>query len=175
MQNHKRSAQTAIGVPTCGIWHASGHGGKSEHQAGCWPWKTTKGAPKLQLENPSKLECAHASLGMHQGMEVNVNIKQAAGNGKPQKEHPNHNWSACTWHWACIRHGGEHEHQAGCWQWKTTKGAPNMHQGMEVNPNIKQAAGNKRLQKEHTNCNWSAQTTMGVPTCDFGAICAQKH
>jgi len=89
--------------------------------------QTAIGAPKLQLE------CAHASLGMHQGMEVNGNIKQAAGNGKPQKEHPKCNWST-----------------------KTTIGVPahgiGHASGMEVNMNTKQAVGNGKPQKEHPTC-----------------------
>jgi len=42
------------------------------------------------------LEHLHVALGMRQGMEVNLNIKQAAANGKLQLEHPNCILSAQT-------------------------------------------------------------------------------
>jgi len=72
-------------------------------KAGYWQWKTTKRAPKLQLDQLHVILGHDMALGMHQGMEVNLNIKQAAGNAKPQKECPNRNWSAHMWHLACIR------------------------------------------------------------------------
>jgi len=74
------------------------------------------------------------ALGMHQGMEVNLNIKQAAANEKLKLEHPNYILSAQTaigvpthgiGH--ALGHRGESEHQAGCCQWKTTIGAPKLH------------------------------------------------
>jgi len=43
-----------------------------------------------------------------------------------------------------------------------------MHQGMEVNLNIKQAAANGKLQLEHPNYILSTQTAIGVPTCGIG-------
>jgi len=85
------------------------------------------------------------ALGMRQGMEVNLNIKQAAANGKLQLEHPNCILSAQTaigapacdiGHHDESGNGGESEHQVGCWQWKTAIGAPKLH-------------------FEYPNCNWS--------------------
>jgi len=43
-----------------------------------------------------------------------------------------------------------------------------MHQGMEVNLNIKQAAANGKLQLEHPSSILSAKTTIGVPACGIG-------
>jgi len=51
-------------------------------------------SPKLQLEFLHILGPSVA-FDMHQGMDANLNIKQATGNGKPQKEHPNCNWINC--------------------------------------------------------------------------------
>jgi len=123
---------------------------------------------------------------------VNLNIKQAAGNGKPQLQHPSCNWSTQTAIGApacdighASGHGGELEYQAGRWQWKTTKGTPklpleSLHdvilghpmslgtlQGMQVNLNIKPPA--------MENHKRSSQTTIGVPPSDFGPLCNESH
>ena len=86
------------------------------------------------------------SLGIHQGMEVNLNIKQAAANGKLQLEYPNYILSTKTTIGVPTHgighssgHGGEPEHQAGCCQWKTTIGVPKLH-------------------FEYQNYNWSTYT-----------------
>jgi len=61
------------------------------------------------------------TLGMHQGMEVNLNIMQAAANGKLQLVYPNYILSTKTTIGVptcglghVSGHGGEPEHQAGC-------------------------------------------------------------
>jgi len=43
-----------------------------------------------------------------------------------------------------------------------------MHQGMEVNLNIKQAAAKGKLQLEYPNYILSTKTTIGAPACGIG-------
>jgi len=84
-------------------------------------------------ENASGKTCKLLALGTQQGTEVNLKIKQAAANGKQQLEHPNCILSTQTTigarehhigHHDASGHGGESEHQAVCWPWKTAIGAP---------------------------------------------------
>jgi len=74
------------------------------------------------------------TLGMHQGMEVNLNIKKAAANRKLQLEYPNYILSTKTTIGVptcgigqASGNGGEPEHQAGCCQWKTAIAVPKLH------------------------------------------------